>query len=395
MPPSRKRQSTPPVSSSPVKRPQPSLPATPPPALPAWPSRDGSPAPEEPRIAAKWWISDFHANIKLLLQPLTDGSLPFVDDALIFAKVCVTARNSLREATTAIEHQLTLVDSPVNTDRSTQTEEPALRPPLSAPLANPDTPAIPPPRTPGDDDLCPVPRTYAQAVGATPATRPPNPAGAHHRNTRTRGHTRPPTSPGPICLIVRPPSADKQAPAVFFAPLLEKGPAEPHRRLAHALAHSPATRKVTLLGVHQNRKGNLVASFPRGTTDADIARATPVIKNVLAVNGAAPTLQRDTPWSKLLVSSIITRLEPEAPTIAEAEVLSSFVQNPLIRNLKITLNPRWVRNPTSITGPRSSFTFAFEDQDGSLARSLVKSPLFIFGNPVRVRKWVDKRPPRS
>ncbi|KAG8683807.1 hypothetical protein FRC09_015837 [Ceratobasidium sp. 395] len=90
-----------------------------------------------------------------------------------------------------------------------------------------------------------------------------------------------------------------------------------------------------------------------------------------------------------MVSSVPTRSTQTSPTYSEEEVKKSFLLNPVIQTLKITRTPRWVRNPASITGMHSSFTFSFEDPDGSLARSLAKSDLFVLGEPVHLKRWID------
>ncbi|KAG9094306.1 hypothetical protein FS749_012742 [Ceratobasidium sp. UAMH 11750] len=154
---------------------------------------------------------------------------------------------------------------------------------------------------------------------------------------------------------------------------------------------SPQTKDVTLLGVHQNRSKNLVISLPAGTPDAAVDCVVRVVCKTLLSFGSAPVVDRDTPWSKLLVSRVPARLEPDSPTLTEAELLTSFLHlNPSVSALKITRSPRWIRNPASITGVHSSFTFSFEDPDGSLARGLAKSSLFIFGVPVHLKRWTDK-----
>ncbi|KAG8680284.1 hypothetical protein FRC08_016411 [Ceratobasidium sp. 394] len=154
---------------------------------------------------------------------------------------------------------------------------------------------------------------------------------------------------------------------------------------------SPQTKDVTLLGVHQNRSKNLVVSLPAGTPDAAVDAVVQVVQKTLLSFGSAPVVDRDTPWSKLLVSRVPARLEPGSPTFTEAEVLASFLHlNLSVSALKITRSLRWIRNPASITGIHSSFTFSFEDPDGSLARSLAKSSLFVFGAPVHLKCWTDK-----
>ncbi|KAG9073923.1 hypothetical protein FRC06_011071, partial [Ceratobasidium sp. 370] len=240
-------------------------------------------------------------------------------------------------------------------------------------------------------------RSYASVAVGTPATptKPSTPPAP-----RTQPATRPkPKGPGlapartpapPVQLIVRPDS--HRLDSFPFAPLFIKGPTEPHRLLSHALSLNPSTRDVRLLGVHQNHNKNLVVSLAPRTSDTDVANVIPIVRTTLKPyrGRPPPVVDRDIPWSKLLVSSVPTRTEPEAPIFTEADVQASFLTNPSVSALKMTRMPRWIRNPALITGAHSSFTFSFEDPDGSLAHSLAKSSLFIFGVPVHLKRWVDK-----
>ncbi|KAG8695649.1 hypothetical protein FRC08_007636 [Ceratobasidium sp. 394] len=241
----------------------------------------------------------------------------------------------------------------------------------------------------------PVPRTYASVAVGTPATPPLKPPVSTPKPSpkpRTPAKVPAPAAPAPkpIRLIVRPP-VDSPRLGSPFAQVLLRGPSEPFRLLSHAMSLSPQTKDVTLLGVHQNRSKNLVVSLPAGTPDATVDAVVQVVRKTLLSFGSAPVVDRDTPWLKLLVSRILARPEPGSPTFTEAEILASFLHlNPSISALKITRSPRWIRNPASITGVHSSFTFSFENPDGSLARSLAKSSLFVFGAPVHLKRWTDK-----
>ncbi|KAG9095887.1 hypothetical protein FRC06_009322 [Ceratobasidium sp. 370] len=247
----------------------------------------------------------------------------------------------------------------------------------------------------------PAPHTYASVATETVATpQDPTPTDPKPVDPKTPTTMRPkpkglgvapPRSAGlPVRLIVCP------APSMYtagmpFASLFLGGPSQPYRLLSHALSLTPSTRDVTLLGAHQNRRKNLVISLAPGTSDEAVAATIPVACRALTTDmSPTPAITRDTPWSKLLVSSVPARSETGAPTHLEADVQASLLRNPAISALKITRPPRWIRNPASITGAHSSFTFSFEDPDGSLARQLAKSSLFIFGVPVHLRRWIDK-----
>ncbi|KAG8679204.1 hypothetical protein FRC08_017132 [Ceratobasidium sp. 394] len=242
----------------------------------------------------------------------------------------------------------------------------------------------------------PAPRTYASVAVGTPATSAlKTPTSLPNPSLKPRTPAKAPTPATPalklIRLIVHPP-ADSPRLGLPFAQVLIRGPSEPFCLLSHAMSLSPRTKDVTLLGVHQNRSKNLVVSLPAGTPDATIDCVVQVIRKTLLSFGSAPVVDRDTPWSKLLVSRVPARLEPGSPTFTEAEILTSFLHlNPSVSALKVTRSPRWIRNPASITGVHLSFTFSFEDPDGSLAaRGLAKSSLFVFGAPVHLKRWTDK-----
>ncbi|KAH9174379.1 hypothetical protein EDB89DRAFT_1952586 [Lactarius sanguifluus] len=69
--------------------------------------------------------------------------------------------------------------------------------------------------------------------------------------------------------------------------------------------------------------------------------------------------------------------------------------NPTYAALRITQRPSWVRNPTSYSDNAvSSLVVAFEDPDGTVARSLLAGKvLFIFGSCATLRKWKQRQPP--
>lgn len=90
-------------------------------------------------------------------------------------------------------------------------------------------------------------------------------------------------------------------------------------------------------------------------------------------------IQKITCWSKILISSVRTRDAPSDPIFSEEAVQKSLLDNPAIENLKITCGARWIRNPSLIQGAHSSVTLSFEDHDGSLLKSILRTRLFTFG----------------
>ncbi|KAG8790063.1 hypothetical protein FRC12_012858 [Ceratobasidium sp. 428] len=258
-------------------------------------------------------------------------------------------------------------------------------------------PPTPPPPVPNPSPATVI-RSYADVAAGTldlagsPLPHPSHVSGPPRSKSRPSARKGPVAALKPIRLIVR--RADPSDSSFPLAYLFANGPSDPYRRLRLAMAFCPATKDTPLLGLHRNRQNNAVGSLPHGTPNHVVEAVSDLVKTTL---GTAPGLSRsfpllvtrDVPWAKLMVSSVPTRSTQTSPTYSEEEVKKSFLLNPVIQTLKITRAPRWVRNPASITGMHSSFTFSFEDPDGSLAQSLAKSHLFVLGEPVHLKRWID------
>ncbi|KAG9120151.1 hypothetical protein FRC07_004461 [Ceratobasidium sp. 392] len=156
----------------------------------------------------------------------------------------------------------------------------------------------------------------------------------------------------------------------------------------------PRRTSVELLGVHQNRNENLVVSLAPGTPESNVVLVIPVARTALTTQMIGttyvPVVHRDIPWSKLLISSVSARPEIGTATYPEAHVQASPLKNPAVQALKITRPSHWIRNPASITDAHSSFTFSLKGPGGSLARTLAKLSLFVFGVPAHLERWTGK-----
>ncbi|KAG9118407.1 hypothetical protein FRC07_007093 [Ceratobasidium sp. 392] len=227
----------------------------------------------------------------------------------------------------------------------------------------------------------PTSSSYARAVAPLGRLVPPKSAGAptatpHSRSARTQPSVaNKPPSRLVVCFGGHPP-----------AKLRASAPTEPFRLVKLALELHPTIHGVTLLGAHWNKTGNIVLSFPFGTPESTLSSLIPAVRAALRIEDSVQ-ISRDVPWSKLMVSSVIARDRQGSPTYSESSVYESLLLNPAFSDLVTTRPPRWVRNPNSITKAHSSLTFSFEDANGSIARSLLRTPLFIFGAPVSLKRW--------
>ncbi|EUC55880.1 hypothetical protein RSOL_142610, partial [Rhizoctonia solani AG-3 Rhs1AP] len=124
----------------------------------------------------------------------------------------------------------------------------------------------------------------------------------------------------------------------------------------------------------------LVLSFPSGTTCTTIQLLYPSIHSLLGSN-EQPVFRFDVPWSKIHLAGIHARDSLNLPA-ASVEELQHTLLNPAIQALKITVQPTWLKKPGEITSTHTSAVIAFEDPDGSVARTLFKSKIWLLANTV-------------
>jgi hypothetical protein len=237
------------------------------------------------------------------------------------------------------------------------------------------------PTRPSNTQPARAPRSYAQVATSTvpPASIPKPPASA---GLPAKPKPTPLPITEPVRLVVRfggnPP------------PALRNGPqTEIFRKISMAFDIHPTIKGMSILGAHWNKNNNIIVSFPHGTPESSALSLRPAIRAALGIPESVD-ITIDKPWSKLMVSSVPARVAPGAPVFSEADLAASFVRNPAVQNIAITRQPRWIRNPSNITGAHSSFVFSFEDPDGSVSRLLRKTPLFVFGAPVSIKLWQDR-----
>jgi hypothetical protein len=157
------------------------------------------------------------------------------------------------------------------------------------------------------------------------------------------------------------------------------------------LNNIPTAQGLQVLGSYYNTSGNIILTFPPHTSITRIEDHMLTIREVLDISSEMP-VSRDVPWSKVVLGGVIARVAQREEVFSEEILLEVLLRNPQIKHLKITQTPRWVRRPQEISGFKSSVSFAFEDPDGSIHSALLKSktPIFMFGAPVSIKRWVDK-----
>ncbi|QRV92713.1 hypothetical protein RhiJN_20731 [Ceratobasidium sp. AG-Ba] len=230
------------------------------------------------------------------------------------------------------------------------------------------------------------------------ALRPQRPTNTSTRSSNTQPERPPARSYAQVAT-----SAPKPAPLPIAEPVrlvvrfggnpppaLRNGPqTEIFRKISMAFDIHPTIKGISILGAHWNKNNNIIVSFPHGTPESTALSLRPAIRAALGIPESVD-ITIDKPWSKLMVSSVPARVAPGAPVFSEADLATSFARNPAVQNIAITRQPRWIRNPSNISGAHSSFVFSFEDPDGSVSRLLRKTPLFVFGAPVSVKLWQER-----
>ncbi|EUC54981.1 hypothetical protein RSOL_079830, partial [Rhizoctonia solani AG-3 Rhs1AP] len=143
------------------------------------------------------------------------------------------------------------------------------------------------------------------------------------------------------------------------------------------------------LGAHWNRKLNLIIAFPAGTTRTSIKTLFPSICSLIGSKNK-PTIRFDVPWCKVHLAGIRARDSLDLPITSEEELRQTLQRNPAIQALNITVHATWLKKPDNIASTHTSAIIAFEDPDGSIERTLLKSTIFAFGETVTLKKWHER-----
>ncbi|KAJ8695574.1 hypothetical protein PTI98_008164 [Pleurotus ostreatus] len=182
--------------------------------------------------------------------------------------------------------------------------------------------------------------------------------------------------------------APRQQPNPSQSPLPRSPPSEADRKSSQLLFHSlnlafsnnAAARNdgLEILGAEWNRSGNIVLTFPSHVNPSVVYNHTDLIHSIVDHNLNDVIISHDTKWSKAVCSRV--------PSMGfdghywDSKALDVLLRrNPIIKNLKITQEPRFVSNPAEGLPPVAPVVFAFEDPDGSKLKELLKTPIFMDG----------------
>ncbi|KAG8678673.1 hypothetical protein FRC09_019654 [Ceratobasidium sp. 395] len=279
---------------------------------------------------------------------------------------------------------------------------------IRRPCPNSCKPPLPKPKSTAEKGVATIPTPEALWPQRPPNT-PTRPSNTQPVRTPARSYAQAATSATPPATIPKPPASaglpakPKTAPLPIAKPVrlvlrfggnpplaLRNGPqTEIFQKISMAFDLHPTIKGISILGAHWNKNGNIIVSFPHGTPESTTLSLRPAIRAALGIPESVD-ITIDKPWSKLMVSSVPARVAPEAPVFSEVDLAASFARNPVVQNITVTRQPRWIRNPSNIAGAHSSFVFSFEDPDGSISRLLRKTQLFVFGAPVSVKLWQDQ-----
>ena len=104
--------------------------------------------------------------------------------------------------------------------------------------------------------------------------------------------------------------------------------------------------------------------------------------------GAGCRLAPQAGYSRIMLNRVHTERRPDGSLVSHAELKDELACNPLWRDVLLLADIRWVVAMNAISKPYSSIVIAFLDEDGSLTKSLLKSPPYMFGECTNAKKYV-------
>ncbi|KAF9486870.1 hypothetical protein BDN71DRAFT_1594749 [Pleurotus eryngii] len=220
-----------------------------------------------------------------------------------------------------------------------------------------------------------TPSSYMSAAKSAPS-------GQSKPNQQSKSMAPAPASKSNTKFVVRfqgrlPPEAERKSSHILF------------HALNHTFSNNPAARNdgLEILGAEWNRSGNIILTFPFHVNPNTVYNHINLLHPIVDHGLDEVIISHDTKWSKAVCLRV--------PSVGfdghywDSKALGVLLRrNPIIKNLKITQEPRFVSNPAEGLPPVAPVVFAFEDPDGSKLKELLKTPIFMDGchTPVS-RPW--------
>ncbi|KAF8483156.1 hypothetical protein F5888DRAFT_1776445 [Russula emetica] len=167
----------------------------------------------------------------------------------------------------------------------------------------------------------------------------------------------------------------------------------------NALTATPHNQ-VHVTAARWTAKGNLVVTGGHLTTAQQLQLASPIITSAFkeAFSASVPPLtifhtRANVKWSKILINGLPTGVTDSRGAYTPDECHAALAsENPSYIPLIIAHKPSWVKPPSQYTaGSSSSLVMAFEDPDGTKARTLLGAKhLYAFGTRATLRKWKQR-----
>ena len=219
-----------------------------------------------------------------------------------------------------------------------------------------------------------APSSFA-SVAATSAPANPNPT----PKPTTKPQPKPPTPKSTEITVQRPalPSEPKETrtPANIIV-------AQVQQSLREAKSDIPL-----VFGRWAAHTNNFVYVF---SGDIPFSRIQQIGKHLLS-HFVGGTLAPVGGWSRILLNGIPTR-NSSGSIHSEAELEAALRLNPIFENMQFVMSPRWLLRPEDINTDYASLTFSIHDPDGILTKTILQTPLGVFGAHALARRF-ESRPP--
>jgi hypothetical protein len=166
------------------------------------------------------------------------------------------------------------------------------------------------------------------------------------------------------------------------------------KKVNSAFDECPNTKnKLKVIAATLRPNGNYVITFSADSSPRLIEENKTLISKALAPDHPTAIVTKNEPWTKVVVHRISLLDDTLRPRTA-ASLLEAISVNPILKDVRITHPPSWVKSDENLKGRTfSAISFAFIDKQDPILPSLLKEPFFMFGTPAQVERWQEKLRP--